>query len=620
MKKNDWIFLSSTVLYSFLFYKQQVGINFLIFTIALLVGILIKNKSLFNSAIWKLAALGSFLSAACLAYDGSDLALIANIISLSLLSGLSVSVRSSVIFSLLFSAYSYVSAVVFIYLDWIERKQKENNLSSHGYFKKFLLISIPLLVTLLFFHLYRASNPLFDEFAAKINFNFISLEWLVFTLGGLILVYGFYYHKQVADLASFDEHGQINLKDRPHESFILFGKEIQLQDENFSGIIMFLLLNGLLLLVNLLDANFIFIDHQLPKGMSYAEFVHQGTGTVIASIVVAISIILFYFRGALNFAKHNKSIKLLAYIWILQNVLMLISTAFRNELYIAAYGLTYKRIGVYVYLLLSAIGLITTLIKILQVKSNHFLFRVNGWLFYGVLIIACFFQWDILITQYNINVPAQIEKTYLVKLSDKTLPQLMALEGNSEINKKEFINETYASIETRYYTDLEMPTASYEQELSRKLYRFMEASKNNEWQSWYYKQIEIIRALQDLNQKGLIKNIELSGANIHSLAPLRDFTKIEAIKLNGNQINMSELSYFPSLKSLEIQHNNLISLTGIHALPQLEYLDISDNPIIDFSPLFELKHLKKIILSRGVASQVLETLNSNFPGLIISFN
>lgn len=620
MKKNDWIFLSSTVLYSFLFYKQQVGINFLIFTIALLVGILIKNKSLFNSAIWKLAALGSLLSAACLAYDGSDLALIANIISLSLLSGLSVSVRSSVIFSLLFSAYSYVSAVVFMYLDWIERKQKANNLNSHGYFKKFLLISIPLIVTLLFFQLYRASNPLFDVFAAKINFNFISLEWIVFTLGGLVLVYGFYYHKQVADLASFDEQGQINLKSAPHESFILFGKEIQLQDENFSGIIMFLLLNGLLLLVNLLDANFIFIDHQLPKGMSYAEFVHQGTGAVIASILVAISIILFYFRGALNFDKHNKTIKLLAYIWILQNVLMLISTAFRNELYIAAYGLTYKRIGVYVYLLLSAIGLITTLIKILQVKSNHFLFRVNGWLFYGVLIIACFFQWDILITQYNINVPAQIEKTYLVNLSDKTLPQLFAMENNPALAGKEFINEAYVSAVEGYNYEELAPPASYEQELSRKLYQFMEMAEENSWQSWYYQQYETITTLQEMDNKRLIKTIDLSSYRVQTLSPLRSFRHIDTFKLIGNNIGISELSYFSEVRHLEIQNNNIKSLTGIHAMPKLEYLDISINPITDYSPLFEFKHLKKIVLNRDVAPSILAQLKEQFPGIIISFS
>jgi hypothetical protein len=620
MKKNDWIFLSSTMLYSFLFYKQQAGINFLVFSIALVVGILIKNKLLFSSNAWKTAALGSLLSAGCLAYYGSDLALVANIISLSLLSGLSVSIRSSVIFSLLFSAYSYISAVVFMYLDWIERKQMENNLASNGYFKKMLLVSIPILVTVLFFQLYRASNPLFDEFAANINFNFISLEWLVFTLGGFILLYGFYYHKQIADIATFDEQGQLNLTSKPHVNFNLFGKEIQLQDENFSGKIMFLLLNILLLLVNLLDANFIFINHQLPKGMSYAEFVHQGTGTVIASILVAISIILFYFRGALNFDKQSKTIKVLAYCWIVQNVLMLISTAFRNELYIAAYGLTYKRIGVYVYLLLSVIGLITTFIKIVQVKSNHFLFRVNGWLFYTVLIISCFFSWDILITDYNIHVPTQVEKTYLVRLSNKTLPQLLALESNTENQKKEFVNETYAGIDARYYSDIEAPPSSYTQELSRKLYSFMEETKIQGWQSWYYYQSATIIALKDLDNKGLIKNIDLTASRINSLAPLREFKNITAFKLIGNQISMSELSYFPSLKRLEIQNNNLKSLAGIHALPHLEYLDISNNPIEDYSPLFELKHLKKIVINRSVPPHVLEKLNTNYPGLIISFS
>lgn len=620
MKKNDWIFLSSAALYSFLFYKQQAGINFLIFTIVLIIGLLLKNKVLFNSHAWKLAALGSLMSAGCLAYYGSDLALVANLISLSILSGLSVSARSSLVFSLLFSAYSYVSALPFMYLDWIERKQQESGHSSNGYFKKFLLWCIPILVTGLFFQLYRASNPLFDQLAARINFGFISFEWLVFTLGGFVLLYGFYYHRQVADLASFDEQGQLNLQLQSHQSYSLFGKEIQLQDEHFSGKLMFLLLNALLLLVNLLDFNFIFIDHQLPKGMSYSDFVHQGTGTVIASILVAISIILFYFRGALNFDEQSKTIKVLAYGWIIQNVLMLISTAFRNDLYVVAYGLTYKRIGVYVYLLLAAIGLITTFIKILQVKSNHFLFRVNGWLFYAVLIIACFINWDVLIAHYNINYTDKIEKTYLVNLSDKTLPQLFAMENNPALAGKEFINEAYVSAVEGYNYEELAPPASYEQELSRKLYQFMEMAEENSWQSWYYQQYETINTLQEMDNKRLIKTIDLSTYRVQTLSPLRSFRHIDTFKLIGNNIGISELSYFSEVRHLEIQNNNIKSLTGIHAMPKLEYLDISTNPITDYNPLFELKHLKKIVLNRDVAPAILAQLKEQFPGIIISFS
>ena len=614
MKKNDWILVTSVLLYSYLFYEQSAGINFLIFSISLIAGLLVRDKELMQKSTWKLAALGTLFSGACLAYYGSSLALVANLISLSVLSGFSFSTKSSLIFSLLFSAYSYVTSIVFMYLDWIERKQNENNIKHHGGFKKVLLISIPLLITLLFFQLYRASNPIFNEFASKINFNFISLGWIAFTLGGFILLYGFFYHKQVSEIAIYDEGGKINLQAKEHENFNLFGKEIDLNDENFSGKILFLLLNVLLLLVNALDFNFIFINQILPKGLSYSDFVHQGTGTLITSIIVAISIILFYFRGSLNFYEQSNTIKILAYCWIVQNVLLLVSTAFRNELYIAVYGLTYKRIGVYVYLLLAFLGLTTTFIKILKLKSNHFLFRTNGWLFYGVLVIACFFNWDVIITSYNTNVPAQIEKTYLVGLSDKTLPQLFELENNSDLKKKEFVNKNYANYSD--YADYIAPS-NYEQELSRKLYEFMKQYKYQSWQSWYFQQSKTANDLLYLNTKGWIKNLDLSAMQISSLMPLYDFNKISSLQLNSNTINIIELRHFPNLLKLELKNNNLTSLAGISALSKLEYLDISSNPIIDYSLLFNLKQLKNLVVSKGIAPELIEKLNQKFPGIYI---
>ena len=620
MKKNDWILLTSAFFYSFLFYQQSAGINFLIFTCLLIVGLIIKNNQLFSSHTWKIAAFGSFLSASCIAYYGSTLALTANIISLSILSGLSISSRSSVIFSLLFSAYSYVTSLLFMYFDWIERKQKGHSNDQHSYTKKIILWIVPLLVFFLFFQFYRASNPLFEQFAGRISFNFISLSWITFTIGGFILLYGFYYHKQVIELANFDEKGNINLSPLAHEPMVVFGKQIDLQDENFSGKLMFLLLNLLLFIVNLLDFNFIFIDRELPKDMTYSAFVHQGTGMVIASIVLAISIILFYFRGALNFYKQSNTIKVLAYLWIAQNVLMLISTAFRNELYIEAYGLTYKRIGVYVYLLLCVIGLLTTFVKIVKLKSNHFLFRTNGWLFYGVLIIACVFNWDVMITSFNIKVPQQIEKGYMVKLSDKVLPMLLELESNDNLHRKEFVNESYVAHTDNYRFDETLPPTSYEQELSRKLFKFMQKSKNQNWQSWYFEQYNTCNDLIKLNKKSLIKQLDLSAYRVNSLYPLRELDNIKSLKLRMDNVSMSELSYFPNLTYLDLHANNLKSLHGLHALQQLEYLDISVNPIVNYNPIFELKQLKKIVLNIGTDKAIIEKLNTQFPGIIISFS
>ena len=62
---------------------------------------------------------------------------------------------------------------------------------------------------------------------------------------------------------------------------------------------------------------------------------------------------LYYFRGRLNYHSKNKTLKLLAYVWIAQNIFMILSTAYRNNMYIEESGISYKKIGLYVYLMLS---------------------------------------------------------------------------------------------------------------------------------------------------------------------------------------------------------------------------------------------------------------------------
>ena len=140
------------------------------------------------------------------------------------------------------------------------------------------------------------------------------------------------------------------------------------------------LLNGLLLFFHISDIFYLITD-RLPEGMSYTEYLHQSVNTLILSIVLAIAIVMYFFRGNLNFWQNNRRLKTLTYLWIAQNGVLVLTTAYKNFLYIEGWhGLTHKRIGVYVYLLLTMIGLITTYIKVEKVKSNWYLFRQNAWL------------------------------------------------------------------------------------------------------------------------------------------------------------------------------------------------------------------------------------------------
>src|ERR1700722_16894503 len=117
MKRNDWILLISVAAYSFLFYEQAPGINFLLFTIILIACLLGLNKSLLQHRTWQIAAVGSVVSALSVCLYGNGFSVVMNAISLSLLSVLSNEEKSSVIVSLLFAAYSYASAPVYMVLN-----------------------------------------------------------------------------------------------------------------------------------------------------------------------------------------------------------------------------------------------------------------------------------------------------------------------------------------------------------------------------------------------------------------------------------------------------------------------------------------------------------------------
>lgn len=600
MKKNDWILIGTVAAYSFLFYKQSAGINFTLFTLVLIIALLIKDRRLIKQTPWKVAAIASLLSSLCIGYYGTGLAVIANIFSLSLLSALSYSSTTSILVSLLFACYSYASSLVMMVVDWQSRKRKQQTESKI----KWQLILVPLVITLIFFLMYRASNALFDNFAKNLNLDFISWHWIFFTIGGLILLYGFFYHQPIEPLADIDKNASNTINPNNQKEFKWFGKTIPLNDEEFSGKLLFILLNVLLLIVNGLDVQFMFISKQLPEGITYSQFVHQGTGMLITSIIIAIAIILFYFRGALNFSEKSKFIKSLAYLWIIQNAFMILSIAFRNNMYVVEYGLTYKRIGVYVYLLLTFIGLITTAIKILKHKSTFFLFRTNGWIFFGILIIAPFVNWDRLITDFNIHNAKKTQAEYLLQLSYSSLPKLYACEE--------------AIIPEKNGKNVKENEEWFKASRDKQLYTFLQSGKSLSWKSWYMDHEKIHEELKALNANQKITKLNLWLFQLQSLDALKDLDQLRELDVSHNELKSTDdLENFPALQKLNLRANKLNSLKGLETLKNLENLDISENKIPDFSPLFGLKKLKSVTVDSHITDVQYEMLKNQLQETII---
>lgn len=430
MKKNDLFLAFSILVYSFLFYHQSAGINYLIFSLLQVVFFFLAHRENTKSLQWKIAATSVVLSGLSILLYGSVLAVVGNFISFSALAFLSISPGTSILLGLCHTIYSVVGSMVFVILDFIESKeQKEVGSDGSKRFKNVLIFIIALLVMFMFLGLYRSSNSIFKKFTDQIDLSFISGEWIGFTLMGFFLLYGFYRYRGIKELEDFDIRSSNNLSERSGPSF--FDGLLSINSEKKAGTILFAMLNLLLLSVNIIDVIYLYGGTELPEGTSHSSMVHQGVNALVTSIIMAVAIILFFYRGRLNFIKDNKTIKKLTYLWILQNGFMIISTAYRNQLYIQEYFLTYKRIGVFVYLALCIIGLIYTLVKIRNVKSNWFIVRYVGWSFYVLLFIATMVNWDGIIINYNISKGKKnlehLDIYYLLNLPSRNIPETYEL-------------------------------------------------------------------------------------------------------------------------------------------------------------------------------------------------
>jgi len=599
MKKNDLILLTAVLSYSILFYKQLPGINFLLFTIILVSGLCIKNRSLLWSRQWLIAACYTLISSFCVFLYGNTLSFISTIISLGFLSALSFNAQTSLLVGLLGSLYSILSSPVFMMIDGIKRKAVNVSAgSAGGSFMRLVFTGIAIVIASVFFFIYKLSNPVFNDFTKNISLDFISIQWIFFTIGGLFLVYPVFYHKAIHILLAKDiNSGNVLNSTEDNEGAFRF---ISIENETYFGVVLLALLNFIIVFVNGLDISYTWIKHTWPAGMTYAEYLHQGTGTLIFSIILAISIILFCFRGRINFYQKNKWIKMLALIWVVQNVILVISTGLKDYQYIETFGLTYKRIGIYIYLTLCVVGLLSTFIKVQGSKNNWFLFRVNGWAFFTVLVFSSVFNWDTIITNYNVVKirRGSIDVNYLVDLSDNNLPALLKLNKDSIPVVCDSLGEIYGS----WVTDPQTL-------IHHKLYDFLKKERQySDWRSFCLSDHNAMLEINEIDKNGNLSRLELGGTNIDSLRPLESLLNLKELNISRCGISdFTPLRSFHKLEKLNVSACSLIDTMEFPVLPGLKQLNLSDNNIANLYFLKGDTSLESLDI-KGYSSTVLSTL------------
>ncbi len=293
------------------------------------------------------------------------------------------------------------------------------------------LFLIPLSIVLVFVVLYMIGN---QDFAKSIGDFFIaifrnldwfwdllSFRWLLFLLVGLFVISGLVWKGSSNSwlLAQMKHIFNIQPADNLPNS-------TQINDRYWTVFLTLAMLNALIMIVNVQDFWKISQIQNIDAGtLRYS--VHIGTFVLIFSIGVAMGLLFNYFRSDLNFIEKAPTLRLLAYAWIAQNAIMVIAVAMRNYLYISHYGLAYKRIGVIFFLLLVLFGLYTMFLKIKDQRTFTFIFHLNTWAVYVSFILISMVNWDVFITNYNLqNTDAdKLDASFLIQdVSDKNLKTL----------------------------------------------------------------------------------------------------------------------------------------------------------------------------------------------------
>ena len=158
------------------------------------------------------------------------------------------------------------------------------------------------------------------------------------------------------------------------------------------------LFNLMFALQTVLDLAILWGGANLPDGMTYAAYAHRGAYPLIATALLAGGFVIV----ATSFGAVSRLVRGLIYLWIAQNVVLVVSSILRLDLYVEIYSLTRLRMAAFIWMGLVVVGLVLIVVRVMRDKDNHWLLRMNAVAASLVLYACCFVNFAGVIADYNI--------------------------------------------------------------------------------------------------------------------------------------------------------------------------------------------------------------------------
>ncbi len=289
---------------------------------------------------------------------------------------------------------------------------------------------VPVLVSGIFIALFASANPIIEIWVSAIDLkswlNRVSFARLLFWAIAISLIWPFVYTRWLRR-----ENGPAD------ESY----KEIAPLDASFSStpsnlfgpaaiLRSLILFNALFAVETLLDGIYLWGGVSLPDGLTYAAYAHRGAYPLILTALLAAGFILLATRPGAP-TQHARAIRILVFLWTAQNVLLVLSSIMRLDLYVETYSLTYWRIAAFIWMALVAVGLILIVARIVLDRSNTWLISANLTATTLIIYLCSFVNFPAFIANYNVAHCKEIsgkgvvlDGAYLVSLGPQAIPAL----------------------------------------------------------------------------------------------------------------------------------------------------------------------------------------------------
>lgn len=212
-----------------------------------------------------------------------------------------------------------------------------------------------------------------------------------------------------------------------------------------------LILNFMFAAENFLDLRYLWSGTTLPSGMNYAEYVHRGSYTLIVTAILAGALMIFALQPGSE-GEASKPLRGLVYLWTLQNLFLVASSAKRTLDYVDAYGMTLWRLSGLIWMGLVAVGLFLIVLRVILRRSSVWLLNSNLIASYAVLLTCGFVDFSSVTANWNAErallhlssttmyQTLDVDISYLDSLGPSALPALQKLLLITNSNKNIVIN------------------------------------------------------------------------------------------------------------------------------------------------------------------------------------